>query len=287
MIACFSKNYQENETFVRLSRYFESRKVRVPHIIWVSHQNDFYLLEDLGDDVFLKFIHNRRNKGNFDEELKVIIKMLVTFQTLPEPEWQRLVEFPPIDSQLISNDFRYAVENFILVLWPEYPEEAINREFKVLENRLLGCPESMWGLMYRDFQSRNIMMHDGPVFIDYQSCRKGPGVYDLVSFAWQAKAGFTIEEREKIIDLYCDSMQRAGRNVSVAVKNNIPYWALFRILQTLGAYGLRGLKEGKPHFIESIPPALSNLQELIEHYQLKSEFPVLAETVAALKRKAK
>ena len=124
------------------------------------------------------------------------------FQTLKKDEWEKIVEFPPLDSELIRYDFAYAVNNLINLSDITYDSAALQRDFNILEKRLLSYPKHLWGLMYRDFQSRNIIVKEKPYFIDYQSCRFGPGIYDLVSFAWQAKAGFSSEDKKKLADIY-------------------------------------------------------------------------------------
>lgn len=281
-ILCVSQNRKENSTFIILDRYLRGAGIPVPEIYWVSENGEAYIQEDLGDLDLLRYLHGPDNDTQKWRVIKEVIINLVKMQRLPKSEWQDKVEFPPLDRELIRYDFNYALTNFFSVSGCDYDEMALRRDFETLENRLMNCPEELWGLMYRDFQSRNIMLSPAPVFIDFQSARRGPGVYDLVSFAWQAKAGFSMKEREEIIDLYVNELKRANVEQAEDVRLRVGYWALFRILQTLGAYGLRGLKEGKTHFIESIPPALKNLKELIERYNFKQEFPELSELGDAL-----
>ena len=274
-VICISENIQENKTFLRLSEYLLNKGINVPRILGVSDDYRSYLLQDLGNRDFMTVLKTNQDSSSTWKDIDEIFSQLVKFQFLPEDEWERLVEFPPLDGELIKYDFRYCETNFINVKTPGYDKEGIWKEFSRLENRLLSYPRELWGLMYRDFQSRNIMMAPGPYFIDYQSSRRGPGLYDVVSFAWQARAGFSPEERNRIIDIYIGKCNERGVECASSVRENVTYWALFRIIQTLGSYGLRGLKEGKPHFIESIPPALSNALALMEDYGIRDEFPVL------------
>lgn len=289
LVACISPEKKENETFIRLSRYLKGKGISVPEIIAVSEDSDAYLLQDLGDEDLLGEIRKTARTIEEKKHLWTVIdksvSMLVKFQQLPKDEWDKKVEFAPLDASLISYDCRYAVNNLIIPSGCPYEEEKLNGEFNRLEEILLSYPPDLWGLMYRDFQSRNIMVENGePYFIDYQSSRFGPGIYDLVSFAWQAKAGFTKEERQEIISLYCREYGKkpGGRDISQIIGECIPYWATFRIIQTLGAYGLRGLKEGKRHFIESIPPALHHLREVMSTHGLEKEFPELAGIIRRL-----
>lgn len=275
VILCVSSNVQENMTFISLSRYLYANGIRVPEIYVVSESYDCYLLEDLGDVDFLKLLSSPTREESLKSYIGEIISQLVSFQQLPPNSWKELVEFPPLDEELISYDCRYALDNFFRVCGKDFDEQVLMAEFGVLQEKLMAYPQSLWGLMFRDFQSRNIMISEKPYFIDYQSSRRGPGIYDLVSFAWQAKANFSDQERSEIVELYIGELKKKGIDEEEEVRNNLPYWAMFRILQTLGAYGLRGLKEGKKHFIESIPYALANLRHLLETNKLISLFPEL------------
>lgn len=118
--------------------------------------------------------------------------------------------------------------------------------------------------MYRDFQSRNIMIHGGkPWLIDFQGGRRGPVEYDLVSFLWQARARFTPEMRRQLVEEYLRSARRYRSFDEKAFDRRLQYFVLFRTLQVLGAYGYRGYFEHKAHFVQSIPMAIDNLRALL------------------------
>lgn len=272
VLVCVSDNIEENDTFCRLTEYLLEKGIRVPSIYAYSRNKGIYLLQDLGDTDLLSYLKGNSLQDKKWDLIEEALKELVRFQRLPEQEWEKLVQFHPLDLSLIRYDCNYALENLIIPSGVSYESKGLSDEFSKLEERLLSFPQSLWGLMYRDFQSRNIMLAPKPYFIDYQSARRGPGIYDLVSFAWQAKAGFTTEERRLLISIYCNCIERYEEGSGNVIKREIGYWALFRIIQTLGAYGLRGLKEGKPHFIESIPQALNNMKLLMEESALKTEF---------------
>lgn len=302
-IYCESENIKENETFISLARYLHSRGLPVPDIIGINEDYSGYFLEDLGDTDLFGLIRERTNLKNtssydtinqfeerFQNTIEAVITCLVKFQTLNREEWDNIIGFPPFSRDLISFDLNYALDNIFSPLKVEYNEAKLENEFQLISQRLMSYPSVLWGLMYRDFQSRNIMLHPGPYLIDFQSARFGPGIYDLVSFAWQAKAGFSDEDREHIINVYCKRLTDVKGNKSglssleaeEKIKGEVKYWALFRIMQTLGAYGLRGIKEGKPHFIESLPYAVNNLQKLLSTSKLNQELPELTAAVEKL-----
>ena len=140
--------------------------------------------------------------------------------------------------------------------------------------------------MVRDFQSRNIMLANGsvPYLIDFQGGRRGPVEYDVASFLWQAKAGIPKAVRDAVIDSYVKSARFINPAFDEATfRGVLPYFVLFRILQTLGAYGYRGISEGKSHFMASIPLALANLETHLAEYGLDKEFPYISDLAAMLR----
>jgi aminoglycoside/choline kinase family phosphotransferase len=120
--------------------------------------------------------------------------------------------------------------------------------------------------MYRDFQSRNVMIKDNePYFIDFQGGRRGPLYYDVASFLWQAKAQYNNELREELLQTYLDALQELMPIDEPDFREQLKHFVLFRTLQVLGAYGFRGYFEKKPHFLQSIPFALENLRSILRN----------------------
>ena len=122
--------------------------------------------------------------------------------------------------------------------------------------------------MFRDFQSRNIIVQNDQVhFIDYQGGMQGALQYDVASLLWQAKAELSEEWKDNLLAYYMDQVdllldEPVDRITFVSQYNG---YVLIRLLQVLGAYGFRGLFERKAHFLASIPLALQNLKFFMEH----------------------
>ena len=140
------------------------------------------------------------------------------------------------------NYFKYC---FLKATELDFHELKLEADFRLLAKDLTNDTYAVGDcFLYRDFQARNIMLdHDGnPCFIDYQGGRKGPYYYDLASFLWQASARYPHKLRRELVYEYYNSLK---------------YYT------EVGAYGFRGYFEQKKHFIESIPPAIQNLRELL------------------------
>ena len=159
------------------------------------------------------------------------------------------------------NYFKYC---FLKATELDFHELKLEADFRLLAKDLTNAGDPQ-GFLYRDFQARNVMLVDGkPFFIDYQGGRKGPYYYDLASFLWQASAKYPHKLRRELVYEYYNALKQYTEVPSphhfVA---RLSLFVLFRTLQVLGAYGFRGYFERKQHFIDSIPPAMQNLRELL------------------------
>ncbi len=262
LIGVAGTDRRENEAFLYLCRHFKAKGLPVPEVKAVGDGNMTYLLSDLGDTALFQLIeHDRR---------EAMPMLEATMRLLPDFQWRgaegldfsRCYPVETLDRRGVMWDLNYFKYCFLKTSGLEIDEPALEDDFERLAARLLdGVADTF---MYRDFQSRNVMIHDGsPWMIDFQGGRRGPWLYDVVSFLWQAKAAFSDEVRRELLEVYLES---ASRYISVDradVSARLPYFVLFRTLQVLGAYGFRGYSEGKPHFLKSIPFAIANLSQLL------------------------
>jgi hypothetical protein len=131
--------------------------------------------------------------------------------------------------------------------------------------------------MFRDFQSRNIMVKDNNhvYFIDYQGGMKGAPQYDVASIIWQARANLPDDWKQHLLRDYMNSFESViGKPLDRPVfESQYNGYVLIRLLQVLGAYGFRGLFERKAQFLTSIPLALKNLRWFIENNSIGISVP--------------
>ena len=262
---------EENDAFIYLARHFRSKGLPVPEIFAVSEDSLAYLQEDLGD------------RSLFDERssielLKKTISLLPDFQYAGAEglDFSKCYPVSEFDSQAILWDLNYFKYCYLNTTGNSYSEHRLEEDFRKMAVLLSANPPGSF--MYRDFQSRNVMIKDGqPYFIDFQGGRRGPAEYDLVSFITQARAGFPVELREELTQTYICS---ASRYVDIDPEKfslRLREFSLLRNLQVLGAYGFRGKFERKPHFLKSIPLAIGNLSTLIA--EPFAEYPYLTEVL--------
>lgn len=263
VIGTFGADRKEDECFITLSKVFLKNSVNVPEIFAEDVDKGIYLQSDLGNHDLLSYLKERRSEGL--ELAGKALRNLVNLQSTPETLWKKRVINRPFSKRMILWDLNYFKYDFLKPAGITFDEEELENDFERFASAVANTDENLMGFMYRDFQSRNVMIKDGqPWFIDYQGGRRGPVLYDAVSFIWQAKANFNIEERNKLLDIYIEELAKVTYINSFSINHGINMMVVLRTLQVLGAYGFRGLVEKKAHFIESIPGALSNLSDVLE-----------------------
>ena len=292
VIGTYGPDRDENKAFVSLSGHFTRSGLPVPRLLAVDESGLYYLQEDLGGDCLFDCIAKGRESGTFSrEEIKILessIRILPHFQFRDFKDIDLSVCYPKprFDRECILWDLNYFKYSFLKTLDIPFREDLLEKDFGVLADLILSLtPEESF--MLRDFQSRNILVRDGrPFLIDYQGGRQGAHYYDVASFLFQARANISPEVREKLIDAYLEELSAYMTTTRGEFTRNLSWFVLLRTLQVLGAYGLRGLVQRKPHFLMSIIPAVSNLRDLLSVLDM-SRMPVLRqalEEVTALSR---
>ncbi|MBQ8938822.1 MAG: phosphotransferase [Paludibacteraceae bacterium] len=283
-------NRDENRAFIYMARHFHDLGLPVPELYWVSEDEMTYTQEDLGDTLLFDAIRHGRETGVFSDEEHTLLERTmralahVQIEGAKSFDWSVCFPVPEMDERSIRWDLNYFKYCFLKGTRLEFSEPRLEDDFDTLTAKILsplrGEPERGW-FLYRDFQSRNVMLKDGqPYFIDFQGGRKGPTQYDVASFLWQAKANIPAALREELIDAYLDELHKLQPSLAEqSWRAALPHFVLFRTLQVLGAYGYRGYFERKPHFLESIPNALKNLREVLNQLP---EYPYLNELAESL-----
>lgn len=274
---------EENRAFIYMARHFKSKNLPVPECLVVSKDELLYLQEDLGDTLLFDYIKKGRLTGIFTPEEKDILHR--TMELLPKVQVLGAEGFdfsvcypqPEFNKRSVLWDLNYFKYCFLKSTGLEFQENKLEDNFEKLADFLLKTETNTF--MYRDFQSRNVMIKDGnPYFIDFQGGRKGPVYYDVASFLWQAKAQYGDELRNDLLNTYIQSLKNYLDINETEFKQTLSHFVLFRILQVLGAYGFRGYFEKKPHFLQSIPYALENLRDIISQSNF-TEYPYLIDVL--------
>jgi len=271
---------EENAAFLEFSRHFRKHGLPVPEIYGADLDQGAYLEEDLGDTSLFELLSTTRKGEQIApqvvEAYRKVIAMLPRFQIEAGKDLNYKVCYPrgSFDRQSISWDLNYFKYYFLRLAGIPFSEQALEDDFSRLTKFLLSAGREYF--LYRDFQSRNIMMRGGqPYFLDYQGGRKGALQYDVASLLYDAKADLPPELRQQLLDYYLDTVRGYVDLRRDAFMQYYYAFVYIRIMQALGAYGFRGFYERKVHFLQSVPYALKNLRWLLHNVTLPIALPTL------------
>ncbi|MCZ6474616.1 MAG: phosphotransferase [SAR324 cluster bacterium] len=280
-IGVIGSHAAENRAFLGFTLHFGGQGLPVPRIYAVDREQGFYLMEDLGDTTLAaqlaQFRGHPAGRVIAMATLHRIVGWLPRFQVHGGEglDYGLCHEGEELDGEVFAADVRRFIDEYI----PRHakgsePEERVLIELEVLITRLHSMPREHF--CYRDFQPRNIMWRDGPVFLDYQSGRRGALHYDLASFLYSPDTGLGEKERVQLIDVYLKALRDCG-----VAMDHISFLAdfhpivLVRRLQALGAYAQIGATEGKEDYLQYITPSLADLGQLLSQGKLSMGLPAL------------
>lgn len=285
LIGVCGTSIEENESFLYMASHFRKCGLPVPEVYGVSADKTYYLQEDLGDTLLFNVIEKGRATSVFSEEEKELLRKsirllpAIQFAGADGFDFTRCYPQSEFNQRSILWDLNYFKYCFLKATGMEFQEDRLEDDFQKMSDVLLRSSSATF--MYRDFQSRNVMVKEGePWLIDFQGGRKGPFYYDVASFLWQAKAKYPDSLRRELLTEYLEVLRKYKPIDESYFYSQLRHFVLFRTLQVLGAYGFRGYFEKKPHFIQSVPFAIENLRELLrEEYP---EYPYLCKVLRDL-----
>jgi aminoglycoside/choline kinase family phosphotransferase len=270
-IATYNNNIKENKTFVAFSNSFKSKQLPVPTVFCMNDEGTIYIQEDVGNECVLDVLEREGHTNNVYNLFKQSLSKLAQIQVIGHEniDYNLCLTAKEFGKQAILSDLLYFKYYFLDTLQQPYDKQQLLDDFDFLSTYLNYTEHKYF--MFRDFQSRNIMHHNGSLnFIDYQGGMKGALQYDVASLLWQAKAQLSEEWKDNLLLHYLDEVEKVLQKPVDRVTFTSQYngYVLIRLLQVLGAYGFRGLFERKAHFLSSIPLALNNLKFFLENKKI-------------------
>ncbi|MCU0782014.1 MAG: phosphotransferase [Akkermansiaceae bacterium] len=256
---------EDNEQFLPVAHLLKKARLRVPEILYENPKRRVALVEDLGD-VDLLSLKDRP----FAERLPLYRSALEQVDLLFYAKAGReFVLMQPFDEALYRWEQDYFFDNMVeRHLGMDATALRKNREFTELAERLGKVARH---LVHRDFQSQNLMVKDGQVWlIDFQGLRRGRQEYDIASLVYDPYMDHSPAEREALLELWED------------ISDERPEPRLFaecaaqRLMQALGAYGHIVHRRGDEWFRPYIPVAGRLLREVVAETALEAPLaPVL------------
>ncbi len=275
-IATFNENKKENETFIKFSNHFHEKGIPVPKIFISDETGKMYLQEDLGNTSLLNVLEKEGYTDHVFSLYTNTAKLLAQLQVKGHEgmNYNDCITAKEFGKQAILNDLLYCKYYFIDTLKIPYDKQALLDDFENFSSSLTNDNQQFF--MFRDFQSRNVMVKDDAIFfIDFQGGMQGPLQYDIASLLWQAKAALPAKWKTQLLEIYMQEVEKLipGKIKTENFHLQFNGFVLTRLIQVLGAYGFRGLFERKAHFLSSIPFALKNMKLFLAENGLAKGFP--------------
>ena len=287
MIGAYNEDVAENRAFFTYSGFFAAKGLNVPSVLLVHDDKKHYLLNDLGEETLYDIVCKTRREnacfGSVVDLYEKVVAALPKFQMAGKEGMDLSVAYPraAFDRQSMQWDLNYFKYYYLKMVNIQFNEQLLEDDYQAFMDYLLEADSGYF--LYRDFQSRNIMVKDGEVFfIDYQGGRRGALQYDIASLLYDAKADLSPETRAHLLDKYLDEL---GKYVDIdreKFRSYVGAFSLIRIMQAMGAYGYRGYFERKAHFLQSIPYAIENLRNLLNSNALPGNLPELDKVLHAV-----
>jgi aminoglycoside/choline kinase family phosphotransferase len=290
LIGVYNQVQEENRAFKVFSDVFQECSLPVPKVLVQDDSNELYLQTDLGDLHLFDLVQRAHQQGGFHESLtgfyEEALDYLIHFQLDAHPLIPYNIAFPieRFTRKAIHDDLLY-FKYYFLKLHPEiqFNESKLDYDLSRFSTHCAAAPGDFF--MYRDFQSRNIMIHEGKTwFIDFQGGRKGPLQYDPVSLLYQVKARIPEEVRQQLLSYYLKKLSQRIDIDDVQFLHFLPSFILLRLMQVLGAYGYRGIIQKKAHFLQSIPFAIEEITRFTKNNPLPQGFYHLMQVIEQLEK---
>jgi len=286
-IGTWNDDEKENNAFVEFSKHFRSKGIKVPEIYDYKPSECIYLQEDLGNETLFSFLSEVREFEGFSDKIirmyRKVVKELPKIQIVAGKDLNYDFCYPrkAFDRQSMMWDLNYFKYYFLKLAKITFNEQLLEDDYTTFTDYLLNAESNFF--MFRDFQSRNIMMRDDePWFIDYQGGRQGALQYDLASLLYDSKADIPQNIREELMNDYLDELEKIHPVNRNEFRQYFYGYVLIRMMQAMGAYGFRGFYEKKEHFLKSIPFALENLEIVLGKIDLPVELPELIKVLKSL-----
>lgn len=263
---------EENRAFLAFTDAFHAAGLPVPELYGRDETVGVWLEEDLGDTTLFNALVEARKRepgAPFPTSMLPVYRRVVEVLPRFQVEGGRVIDYSlayprdAFDRQSILWDLNYFKYHFLKLAHVPFNEQRLENDFAALADFLLRADTRHF--LYRDFQSRNIMLlDDGPYFIDYQGGRRGAPQYDIASLLYDAKAAIPDDVRDELLSHYLDAL---GEHLEFDRDEFIELYrgyVLVRIMQAMGAYGYRGFFERKARFLQSVPYAARNIRRILE-----------------------
>ncbi|MFV0345839.1 MAG: phosphotransferase [Bacteroidales bacterium] len=288
-VGAYNSDMKENKAFIHFSEAIRTTGLPVPQVFSQDLENHIYLVEDLGYTTLFDHLTQQRVGRDFPNDLvecyKKVLSLLPTLQidTCKHIDFSFCYPRNAFDKQSILWDLSYFKYYFLKLAGIPFDEQELENDFETFSKYLLEADHNYF--LFRDFQSRNVMLdsQNNPYFIDYQGGRRGALQYDVASLLFDGKADIPQKTRDELLEFYLDKLSEEINVDKEQFKKYYQGYVLVRIMQAMGAYGYRGFFEQKAHFLQSIPYAITNIEHILNNWEIDAKLPHLKRVLSKLK----
>lgn len=258
----------EKLPFVNVCELFAAMPVPVPRILGHSNELGIIALEDLGDvtlQAHLGTATPAEHAARYREAVELIEILQRRGAELASPKY--LPYTIAFDVEKLTWELQFFTKHFLEAYrgaaLTDSTRQALAQEYASIVEELASEPRV---LCHRDYHSRNLMLHDGRLYIiDFQDARMGPDTYDLVSLLRDSYMDFDEKQVEELIAFFL--AVRGRRNETAEeFRRRFDLMALQRNLKALGTFGFQTTSRRNPVYIQYIPRTLTYARANLERY---------------------
>ena len=258
--------------FVKVAHLIRHIPLPVPALLHHSNELGIIGLQDLGD-VTLQAHLGAATADQHDALYRQAVSFIVQLQhrgaELEDPD------YPPygiaFDLDKLSWELEFFFKHFLRNYRgasPSVPvQRALSEEWSAIVTELANEPRV---LCHRDYHSRNLMLHEGGLFIiDFQDARMGPDTYDLVSLLRDSYVDLDSRQVDELIAYFLAiKHDAAGASPGDATefRRRFDLMALQRNFKALGTFGYMTVARGNPVYIQYIPRTLNYVRANLAKY---------------------
>ena len=256
--------------FVNVSRLLSQMPVPVPRILGHSNELGIIALQDLGD-VTLQAHLGAASPAQHAALYRQAVNFIDTLQRRgAELASASYVPYGiAFDVEKLTWELQFFTKHFLEAYRGAQitaaARDALAAEYAAIAGELAGEPRV---LCHRDYHSRNLMLHDGSLYIiDFQDARMGPDTYDLVSLLRDSYVDFTEAQVDALMAFFLALRDgRPTRSDPAEFRRRFDLMALQRNLKALGTFGFQTTSRHNTVYIQYIPRTLTFARANLTRY---------------------
>jgi aminoglycoside/choline kinase family phosphotransferase len=251
--------------FVNVATLMAKMPVPIPEVLGHADDLGVLALQDLGD-VTLQAHLGAATPAEHAALYRQAVALIATLQK--RGEHLASADYLPygisFDIEKLTWELDFFTKHFLEayrgVTLTDSERTMLRGEFAVIVGELAAEPRV---LCHRDYHSRNLMLHEGQLFIiDFQDARMGPDTYDLVSLLRDSYVDLPEETVSELIAYFLALKGVTGEDPDF--RRRFDVMALQRNLKALGTFGYQTTARRNPVYIQYIPRTLRYVRDNLD-----------------------